>query len=196
MRNCRICLKTDILDDMIVCFENTDLIQDLYFLSNVATVEIEGDVAKICRRCVKNIKQAAEFKRLCIKSDTERKKISNERFLWFTELQNLKITDSIDVTEAVSVSNEKNTENDNNSEDPELEDLLLEGNDILAELEKYEKNLNELHLHDPASISNENRTTVNDFIEYLTYEQLNQVTNDILELLNINDFVNGYTLIA
>ena len=94
------------------------------------------------------------------------------------------------MTETVSASNEQNGKNNSNSKDPELEDLLMEGNDILAEIEKYEMNLTELHILDPASKSNVNRTNVNDFIEYLTYEQLNQVTNDILELLNINDFTN------
>lgn len=126
---------------------------------------------------------------MCIKSDTERKKISNERFLWFTELQSLKITESIEVTEAITTSNEQSNQNNDNGKDIEIENLLLEGNDILAEIENYEKNLHPTTYQQ--SINHElNKTTINDFIEYLTYEQLNEVTNDILELLNINDFVN------
>lgn len=126
---------------------------------------------------------------MCIKSDTERKKISNERFLWFTELQSLKITESIEVTEAITTSNEQSNQNNDNGKDIEIENLLLEGNDILAEIENYEKNLHATT--NQQSINHElNKTTINDFIEYLTYEQLNEVTNDILELLNINDFVN------
>lgn len=153
-------------------------------------------MAKICRRCAKNVKQAAEFKRLCIKSDTERKTISNERFLWFTELQSLKITESIEVTEAVTPSNEQINQKNDKIADPELNDLLLEGNDILAEIEKYEKNLDLPPLiTTQQSINHElNKTNINNFIEYLTYEQLNEVTNDILELLNINDFQNGKKL--
>jgi hypothetical protein len=97
------------------------------------------------------------------------------------------------VIEAAIISNGQNNEN---NKDPELEDLLMEGDDILAEIENYEKNLDTARvLHNQTATNNEfNYTNVNDFIEFLTYEQLTEVSNDILELLNINYNENGEKL--
>lgn len=97
--------------------------------------------------------------------------------------------------EAVAV-NGLNGQNNEENKDPELEDLLLEGNDILAEIENYEKNLDTAQLlnYRTDTINELNNTNVNDFIEFLTYEQLTEVSNDILELLNINYFENGTKL--
>ena len=93
--------------------------------------------------------------------------------------------------EAVAV-NGLNGQNNEENKDPELEDLLLEGNDILAEIENYEKNLDTAKLlnYRTDTINELNNTNVNDFIEFLTYEQLTEVSNDILELFNINYIEN------
>jgi len=99
------------------------------------------------------------------------------------------------VIEAVAV-NGLNEQNNEHNKDPELEDLLLEGNDILAEIENYEKNLDTTQVlnYRTDTINELNNTNVNDFIEFLTYEQLTEVSNDILELFNINYFENGKIL--
>lgn len=166
MRTCKICLKTDILNDMLSFFEHPDLILDLHYLSNIAIVELNGDEAKICRRCAQKCKHAAEFKRLCIESDMKSKQNSDERFIWFESLQKLRNSESAEPTvESMHVCQE---ENNNNSK---LEEIATEINNLIAEMDSYE-NRKEVTKDCP-----EQNKQLIDFIEFLNYDQLKELTD-------------------
>lgn len=132
---------------------------------------MEGNQARICRRCAKNIKQSADFKRLCIQSDNNAKQTSSERCLWFSELQKLKLHESI-ITESTNLNHAAGQTLIDENVTSELDDIVIEANLLIAEIDKFAMN------QKPATLSFNEPL---DFIECLNDEQLRELTNCISE---------------
>lgn len=119
MRSCRVCSTHDLINTYGNCFDNNGLIAreifDLfklpvsffkhfearthseYFLQ---IVELKEVPSLICRKCEKYVLQAAELKRMYLKSNENfRRMLNNERYLWYENLRKLKSTSLLESTE-------------------------------------------------------------------------------------------------
>jgi hypothetical protein len=152
-------------------------------------VEVENERALICKRCVKNLKHAVEFKKMCIESDLNFKKKSNEHFAWFQNLGLLKVS-SMELPETTEISHQSPM-----ISDERFQSFMADAADLIKEtLQADEEKM--VHNDQFSQIDPDERYDFPtddlypqqqqpdlSFIDNLTVEQLKEATLDISNLL-------------
>ncbi|KAG5683204.1 hypothetical protein PVAND_012500 [Polypedilum vanderplanki] len=181
MRTCRICCRVDTLHDMLPLFENIELILELNYLANISIVEVEKEQALICKRCIKSLKQAVEFKKLCIESTLTFKKTSNEHYEWFNNYRSLKVNSTEKVPETREICHQSPFVSDERFKDYLADSIINEP--LQSNNENVEDTVQFSQIEDAKS--NDNDESHLNFIDNLTDQQLEELTIEISNLIQL-----------
>lgn len=114
---------------------------------------------------------------MCIQSNNHSKQTSNERILWFSELQKLKVNELGFLSESIELTNHlSGLEHLSKNVDPVLHEIVLEANLIMAEIDNFEK------YQEAPQFSQVHTENISfDFIEHLDADQLGELTHFVKE---------------